>query len=152
MLATLSDRSGQFVVSAFEDDACAALEAAAKASACALLTVELDRRAGDELPRVTVRKLEPLEALARRTRLQLNIRVDDVALVERIAGELAPARGGGTGLVRLLVPLEAGGEAAIIAGRDFRLDGELVARIERIAGDGSAELAAQEPPRLALVG
>jgi DNA polymerase-3 subunit alpha len=152
MLATLSDRSGQFVVSAFDDDACAALEAAAKVSACALLTVELDRRAGDELPRVTVRKLEQLDALARRTRLQLTIRVDNSALVERIAAELSPAGGGGTGVVRLLVPLAAGGQAALIAGRDFRLDGELVARIERIAGEGSAELGAQEAPKLALVG
>jgi len=152
MLATLSDRSGQFVVSAFDDDACAALEVAAKASACALLSVELDRRAGDELPRVTVRRLEQLEALARRTRLQLTVRVGDAALIERIAAELTPARGGSTGLVRLLVGLEAGGEAVVIAGRDFRLDGELVERIDRIAGDGSAELAAQEPPKLALVG
>jgi DNA polymerase-3 subunit alpha len=152
MLATLSDRSGQFVVSAFDDDACAALEAAAKASACALLTVELDRRAGDELPRVTVRKLEQLEALARRTRLQLTIRIDDSALVERIAAELSPAVGGGTGVVRLLVPLAGGGQAAVIAGRDFRLDGELVARIERITGEGSADLGAQEAPKLALVG
>ncbi len=130
MLATLSDRSGQFVVSAFDDEACAALEAAAKAGACALLTVELDRRAGDELPRVTVRRLEPLEALARRTRLQLTVRVDEAALVERIAAELTSARGAGTGLVRLLVRLEAGGEATVIAGRDFRLDGELAERID----------------------
>jgi len=152
MLATLSDRSGQFVVSAFDDDACAALEAAAKASACALLMVELDRRAGDELPRVTVRKLEALDALARRTRLQLTVRVDEAALIERIAAALTPARGGGTGLVRMLVRLEAGGEATVIAGRDFRLDGELAERIELIAGEGRAELAAQEPPKLALVG
>ncbi|MEO7634919.1 MAG: DNA polymerase III subunit alpha, partial [Sphingomicrobium sp.] len=152
MMATMSDRSGQYVVSAFDDDACAALEAAARKSACALITVELDGRPGDELPRVTLRKLEPLDVLAQRTRLQLTVQVSDAALVERIAAELARARGNGTGWVRLVVPLEAGGEAVVLAGRDFSLDGELVTRIDRIAGEGSAILSTQEPPRLALVG
>jgi DNA polymerase-3 subunit alpha len=40
----------------------------------------------------------------------------------------------------------------LLAGRDFALDGELAAKIERIAGEGSVQLSAQEPPRLALVG
>ena len=61
MMATLSDRSGQFVATAFDDDATAALEAAAKAGLCGLLTVELDRRAGDETPRVTIKRFQPLE-------------------------------------------------------------------------------------------
>ena len=152
MMATLSDRSGQFVVSAFDDDACAALEAAAKRNACALVTVELDRRAGDELPRVTVRKLEPLDALASRTRLQLTVRISDRGAVEPIIAELASARGAGNGCVRLIVPLEAGGEATLLGGRDFTLDDELALRIEHIAGEGSTDLSAQEPPRLALVG
>ena len=56
MVATLSDSSGQFVATAFDDDATSALEAAAKAGQCGLLTVELDRRAGDETPRVTVKR------------------------------------------------------------------------------------------------
>jgi DNA polymerase-3 subunit alpha len=46
----------------------------------------------------------------------------------------------------------SGGDATIVAGRDFALDGELVARLERITGEGSVDLSAQEPPRLALVG
>ena len=33
----------------------------------------------------------------------------------------------------------------MIAGRDFALDGELAARIERITGEGSVELSTQEP-------
>ncbi len=39
MMATLSDRSGQFVATAFDDEATAALEAAAKAGQCGLLGV-----------------------------------------------------------------------------------------------------------------
>jgi hypothetical protein len=40
----------------------------------------------------------------------------------------------------------------MLAGRDFQLDGELVARIERVTGEGSVDLSVQEPPKLALVG
>ena len=68
-----------------------------------------------------------------------------------IARELDGARGGG-GVVRLTLPLSAGGEAIVIAGRDFALDAELQARIERITGEGSVDLSVQEPPKLALVG
>jgi DNA polymerase-3 subunit alpha len=54
--------------------------------------------------------------------------------------------------VRFIVPLSGGGEATVLAGRDFALDAELAARLERIAGEGSITLSAQEPPKLALVG
>jgi DNA polymerase-3 subunit alpha len=151
MMATLSDPSGQFVATAFDDDACAALEAAARSQACALLTVELDRRAGDETPRVTVRRVQPVADLAKRTRLQLTVRAAGAEAVEQIARELAGARGG-NGIVRFRVPLPGGREAIVLAGRDYALDGELSRRIERIAGEGSVELVAQDPPKLALVG
>jgi DNA polymerase-3 subunit alpha len=151
MMATLSDSSGQFIATAFDDDATAALEAAAKIGQCGLLSVELDRRAGDETPRVTIKRFQPLAELAKRTRLQMTVRVADGATAERFARELADARGS-NGLVRFLVPIASGGEAAIVAGRDFALDAELAARIERIGGEGCVDLSAQEPPKLVLVG
>ena len=151
MMATLSDSSGQYVATAFEDQATSALEAAARDGGSGLLTVELDRRAGDELPRVTVKRFQPLASLAKRSRLQMIIRVADESVVARIADELEAARGG-NGLVRLVVRLAKGGEASLVAGRDFTLDAELSARIERIAGEDSVELTAQEPAKLALVG
>ena len=151
MIAGLSDRSGQFEATVFDDEPAAALEAAAKDGGCGLITVELDRRPGDDAPRVTVKRFQPLEALARKTRLQMTVRVPDAANAERIALELADARGG-TGLLRFIVPISSGGEAVIVAGRDFALDGELASRIERIVGEGGVDLSAQEPPKLALVG
>jgi len=151
MIASLSDRSGQFEATVFDDEPAAALEAAAKGGGCGLLTVELDRRSNDDTPRVTVKRFQPLEELAKKARLQLTVRVPDVAKVERIASELADARGG-SGLVRLIVALAGGGEATLIAGRDYALDGELASHIERITGEGSVDLSALEPPRLALVG
>lgn len=150
LMATLSDSSGQFQASIFDDDASAAVEAAAKAQTCGLLTVELDKRPGDELPRVAIKRFQPLETLAKRTRLQMEVRVPSATLVPAIARELSNVGGGG-GLVRLFLPLSTGGEAIVVAGRDFALDAELQARIERIAGEGSVDLSVQEPPRLALV-
>jgi DNA polymerase-3 subunit alpha len=151
MMATLSDSSGQFIATAFDDEATAALETAAKAGQCGLLTVELDRRAGDDTPRVTIKRMQPLGDLAKRTRLQMTINAADATITERVAAELANARGA-NGLVRFVVPTAGGGEAVIVAGRDFVLDAEIAARIERIAGEGSVDLSAQEPPKLALVG
>ncbi len=151
LMATLSDSSGQFQASIFDDEASAAIEAAARAGTCGLLSVELDKRPGDEIPRVAIKRFQPLEGLAKRTRLQMEVRVPSPLLVPAIAQELAGATGGG-GVVRLLLPLSTGGEAVVIAGRDFALDAELEARIERITGEGSVDLSVQEPPRLALVG
>jgi DNA polymerase-3 subunit alpha len=151
MMATLSDSSGQFIATVFDDDASAALEAAAKAGQCGLLGVELDRRSGDEAPRVTIKRFQPLSDLAQRTRLQMTVRVPDAAYVERLSSCLAEARGG-NGVLRFVLPLASGGEAVVVAGRDFALDGELAARIARIAGEGSVDLCVQDPPKLALVG
>jgi len=150
MVAGLSDRSGQFEATVFDDEPASALEAAAKSGACGLLTVELDRRAGDDSPRVTIKRFQPLDALAQRTRLQLTLRLDDPGSIDRLLPELAGARGG-NGVVRFIVPLAGGGEAQILAGRDFALDGELASRIGHIIGESRVDLAAQEPPRLALV-
>ncbi len=81
----------------------------------------------------------------------MDVRVPDAAMAVRVARDLVDARGS-NGRVRFIVPLASGGEATVIAGRDFALDGELAARIERIAGEGSVTLSAQDPPKLALVG
>jgi len=151
LMATLSDSSGQFIATSFDDDATAALEAAAKTGSCGLLTVELDRRPGDETPRVTIKRFQPLNELAKRTRLQMTVRLADPAMAVPLASELAGSRGA-NGLLRFLIPLAGGGEAAVIVGRDFVLDAELAARIGRFAGEGSVDLSVQEPPKLALVG
>jgi DNA polymerase-3 subunit alpha len=151
MMATLSDASGQYFATAFDDEPCAALEAAVKSGGCGLMNVELDRRPGDEAPRVTVKRFQPLDALAKRTRLEMVVRVPDTDAVLRLARELTGAHGG-TGAIRFIVRRPSGGEATILLGRDYLLDAELAARIERITGEGSVNLSVQEPPKLALVG
>jgi len=151
LTAVLSDASGQFQATAFDDEPIEALRAAAERMACGLLTVELDRRAGDDAPRVAIKRFQPIESLAKRTRLQMVVTVNGAGLMPQVAAELAVCRGG-TGTVRFRLPLSQGGEASVVIGRDFALDAELAARIERIAGEGAVDLSIQEPPKLALVG
>jgi DNA polymerase-3 subunit alpha len=151
LTATISDASGQYEATAFDDEPSADLENAAKSGACGLMTVELDRRPGDDVPRVTIKKFQPLESLAKRSRLMLNLSVTDASLIPAIARELAGARGG-NGVVRAVFPISEGREATLVIGRDFNLDAELAARLTRVLGEGTVELSAQEPPRLALVG
>jgi DNA polymerase-3 subunit alpha len=151
MMATISDNSGQFTATAFDDEVCAALEAAAREGQCGLLSVELDKRSGDDTPRVAIKRIQSLADLAKRTRLELIVRASDAGTIAAIQREL-DGRRGGNGKVQFVVPLASGGQATLIAGRDFQLDEELAAAIARLAGEGAVELKAQDPPRLALVG
>ena len=151
LMATISDASGQYEATVFDDEPSAALETAAKSGACGLLSVELDRRPGEDVPRVTVKKFQPLDNLAKRTRLTLNLRFADPAVIPALSRELVDARGG-NGIVRATLPVSEGREAVLILGRDFNLDADLAARLTRVLGEGAVELSAQEPPKLALVG
>jgi DNA polymerase-3 subunit alpha len=151
LTATISDASGQYEATAFDEEPCTDLEAAAKSSSCGLMTVELDRRPGDDMPRVTVKKFQPLDSLAKRSRLMLSVTIADLSRLPAIARELAEARGG-NGAVRAILPVSDGRQATLVLGRDYTLDADLAARLTRILGEGAVELSAQEPPRLALVG
>ncbi len=149
LMATLSDASGQFVATIFDDMVAAQVEEAAKAGGCALLNVELDRRPGEEAPRVTIRSIQSFENLSKRTRLQLQVEVDGPEVLARLAEAVADHRGG-NGQLRLRAALDRG-EAELVLGRDFVLDAEVAARIERLPGVTAVRLSVAEPPRLALV-
>ncbi|HYW15131.1 MAG TPA: DNA polymerase III subunit alpha [Allosphingosinicella sp.] len=149
LMATMSDSSGQFVATVFDDDAAAQIEAAAKSGACALLSVELDRRPGEEAPRVTIRSLQLFENLSKRARLQLEVEVDGAEAIERLRAATADERGG-NGELHLRAKLNPG-EALLVLGRDFQLDAELAARLERIEGVVAVRLSVAPQPRLALV-
>jgi len=151
MLATISDPSGQYEATAFDDEPSAALEAAAKSGGCGLMTVELDRRAGEETPRVTVKRFQPLDGLAKTTRLQMSLAIAEPAMIAPVAAELGRAHGG-NGLVRATVALADGRAATLLLGRGFALDADLAQRLTRLLGEGAVELSAQEGPKLALVG
>ena len=149
LLATCSDASGQFIASCFDEAAARDLEEAARIGGCGLLTVELDKRAGDETPRVTIKRVQPFDGLSAHARLVLELEVDSPAALALLAALVAPLKGG-RGELRLKVT-GAPGSADLRLGRDFRLDAELAARIERLPGVTRVALRAAEPPRLALV-
>lgn len=151
LTATLSDASGQYEATAFDDEPSSDLENAAKSGTCGLMTVELDRRPGDDMPRVTVKRFQALDSLAKKTRLRMHLRIADPASLPAIARELAVAKGG-SGSIRVIMPVSEGRSATLVLGRDFNLDADLASRLTRILGEGAVELSAQEPPRLALVG
>ncbi|QDP20464.1 DNA polymerase III subunit alpha [Sphingomonas xanthus] len=150
LTATISDASCQYEATAFDEEPSAALEDAAKSGVCGLMTVELDRRPGDDTPRVTVKRFQSLDSLASKTRLALTLHLADAGRIAEVARELEKARGG-TGLVRAVLSISEGRQAILALGRDFALDADLAARLSRILGEGAVELSAQEPPRLALV-
>ncbi|HEY5710284.1 MAG TPA: DNA polymerase III subunit alpha [Allosphingosinicella sp.] len=150
MMATLSDPSGQFEATIFDDAVAEQVGNAAKAGGCVLINVELDRRPGEETPRVTIRSLQSFEGLARRSRLQIEVEVAEGQALHRLAAIVAGERGG-TG--QLLLKADLGfGEADLVLGRDFVVDAELAARLERIEGVTQVRLSVVEAPRLALVG
>jgi len=150
MMATLSDPSGQFEATVFDDMVAEEVQAAARNGACALLGVELDRRPGEETPRVTIRSLQPLDGLARRVRLQLEVEIADPAAIARLAEAMADAKGGNG---QLVLAADLGeGRADLILGRDFAIDADLAERVKRIDGVRAARLKPLEAPRLALVG
>jgi DNA polymerase-3 subunit alpha len=115
------------------------------------MTVELDRRPGDEVPRVTVKHFQPIDGLAKKTRLQLDLLLNDSAALAAMIAQLATSRGG-NGLIRATLPVSGGREATLVLGRDFVLDADLAARLDRLLGTGAVNLSAQEGPKLALVG
>jgi DNA polymerase-3 subunit alpha len=132
MMATVSDASGQFIATCFDDSVAADLEEAARCGGCGLVTVELDRRPGEETPRVSIKRIQPFEGLASTARFTIEAKVADAAGFAALSGLLAHHRGA-RGEVRARVPVD-GGEATMLLGRDFLLDMELVETIQAIPG------------------
>ena len=96
-----------------------------------------------------IRSLQGFEGLSKRTRLQLEVAADDPGAILRLAAALDGHRGG-HGQLRLFTRFD-GGEAELVLGRDFAVDAELAARLERVDGVAAVRLSVVEPPRLALV-
>jgi len=144
MMATISDPSGQFTAMAFDDGACDALVEAAKTGDCGLITAELDRKPGEEEPRVTVKHFKPLGELAQSQRLRLDIRLIDAGLLPMLSEEL---QRGGRGVVRVTVPVDGKRNAVLLLGRDFVLDADVADRLARLLGEDQVELSAETPAR-----
>jgi DNA polymerase-3 subunit alpha len=149
MMATLSDSSGQFIATCFDDVVSKDLEDAARAGNCGIITAELDRRPGEETPRVTVKRFQPFDTLASTARFVIECTVCTPEAVITLAALLADCRGA-RGEVYANAVLPDGGAARILLGRDFLLDAELAGRIEALQDISDVALKSSET-RLALV-
>lgn len=131
---TLSDRSGQFQSSCFDEQAGKTLEALAADGGCAILSVELDLLEGEETPRVTVRGAQPLADIAATAALQLTCRVDRADAVAEMA-RLLEKRDDARGKVVIVTrdPL-TDDEIRIELGRGFALGPDAVSRLELVSG------------------
>ena len=143
---TLSDRSGQFQSSCFDEQAGKILEALAADGGCALLNVELDLLEGEETPRVTVRGAQSLADIAASAALQLDCRVE----LAEAPGEMLrylerreDARG--WVIVATTDPL-TGEDIRIELGRGFALGPDTVSRLQMVAGVTDVALSLV-PPR-----
>jgi DNA polymerase III subunit alpha len=147
LMATFSDASGQFTGSCFDEIASKDIEDAGRNGGCGLLTVELDRKPGEDTPRVTVRRIQPLEGLAGAARLKADVSLDDAGALAGLAALLAPSRGGRSEVL-VHIRIDAAREATLLLGRDFLIDGELADAIDAIQGVTSVTLAQAEGLRL----
>ncbi|QLC24341.1 DNA polymerase III subunit alpha [Parasphingopyxis algicola] len=154
--ATLSDSSGQFFASAFDEGPRLELEDAAKTGSCGLLHVELDWQPGEDLPRVTVRQFQPLETLSNSKRMMMTVSLAEPAVLEQLAEQLG-VNGEGRGTVIFEAALPEGGSARVVLGRNFVLDAERAETIRQLPGVIEARLSVdngsvdERRPKLALV-
>ncbi len=139
LLVTLSDSSGGYVASCFDEDVQPAVEAAAKSGDPVLMQVELLWRPGEDAPRITIRGLMPLAEHAKRQRSRLTLEITSAAIIPDLALRL---KAGGRTEVRARLALPGGRFACLSLGRDFAIDGEMQGELAKLAGVATAELTA----------
>lgn len=149
MMAQLSDATGQFLATCFDDSVAADLEKAAKEGDCALITVELDRRPGEEAPRVSIKRVQLFDGLASTAKFVVEVTVTDKLAFKALHIMLDPLRNG-RGEVRARIEGEDG-DTLLTLGRNFLLDAELASHIEDLPGVKAVAMKSSEA-RLALVG
>jgi DNA polymerase-3 subunit alpha len=132
LLVDCGDASGSFVARAFDEEPQVALERLARSGEPALLTAEPSWREGETTPALTVRSAVPLADAAKRVRVRVELKIERVDAIPKLASVLATHRGGRGELIALVeLP---GGIASVRLGGDFLADQELLPRLTAIGG------------------
>ena len=132
LLITLSDRSGVYVASCFDEETQTRIEAVAKDAPSVLVQAELQWREGEDVPRITMRGLTLLSDMARRARNRVVVALTGAELFAEIA--------------------TAVGRAQVGLGRDYLFDAETMMQVAKQFGPDRVTAQSATPPRLALVG
>ena len=151
LLITLSDRSGQYVASCFEEETQTYLESLAGEAPAVLVQAELLWREGEDVPRVTMRGATPLADMARRVRSRLVVTLDSGDSIAALAQVIAEVRGKGRCELVVRVATAVGTAQLRLAG-DLLIDIETMGRLGKLLGPDRVALLPLDSPRLALVG
>ncbi|MGB5077579.1 MAG: DNA polymerase III subunit alpha [Sphingorhabdus sp.] len=149
MIADFSDTSGQFSARCFDEAIGIQLTEWAKEAECLLLGIEMDMRAGDEVPSFSVKSAKPLSSLVGATRLKMQLDVTSERGLLELAELVEPLHGGKSELVIKTRAVD-GRWAHIMLGRRYLFDASLVEKVRAIDGVANVELAPLAPV-LALV-
>ena len=140
LMLTMSDAGGQYAASCFDESAQAAVLAAHAAGDVVLVQGELLWRPGEETPRVTVRGVKPLAALAGRLRCRLSVDLAGTSALDALVAQVGGRRGG-RGEIVVSIAVD-NGRARLLLGDDFAIDNEVAANVGRLRGVAGARLAA----------
>lgn len=150
VLIDLSDSSGQFSASCFEEGVAEQLAESAKETECLLLSMEMDMKAGEETPRFSIKSARPLSGLTSATRLKMEMDVDRPEALHELSRLLAPLQGGKSELI-VRTPADEGRMVHVMLGRKYQLDSEIKAQVEAINGIANVKLAPLSVTHLSLV-
>jgi DNA polymerase-3 subunit alpha len=145
VIAELSDSSGQFTASCFEESLVEPMLKWAADATCLLLSVELDAPNADEPPRVTVRGGQPLSEVKSAARMVLELEVVSAEAFAELAVML-PKGAPGRGEVVAKLNTGPGDPVQVLLGRDFALDGDLAELIATLDGVRHVALSAKRGP------
>lgn len=152
VMVDISDQSGMFSASCFEENLVDTILDFARKSACVLIDVELDCNDENQPPRVTIRNMRPITEQRARLPMMLLMEVRQPSAFQELKMLLSVGAGQGKSEVRLKL-IDDGRELGTLSlGRDFELDGDIAGEVERIDGVSNVTLAARNNRRLRLVG
>ncbi|MCU0728987.1 MAG: hypothetical protein MUF41_02630 [Sphingopyxis sp.] len=144
----MSDPSGQFPASCFDEAAGTLLSLTAEASGCVLMQVELDWRDGEDVPRVAVRQAESLERLAESSPVRTELTITSADGIPALAVLLAGAPRGRGEVVAILPECAAARECGVVRLRlaaGVAISEELTQRAARLPGIVNVDLAIIAP-------
>ncbi len=139
VLVDLSDSSGQFSATCFDEAVSADLAEFAKSTECLLLNVEMDMKEGDDSPRFSIRSARALSAMVNDARLQIAMDINTDDAFHKLANVMAPYSAGKGRLIANVRHNDS--QIPIILGDYFRLDSEMIEKIEAIDGIQNVEFA-----------